>query len=162
MDIAVALRKFGSSRIGSTRDLRARLHAWWEGEEYASDGTPSGDAKPRPSSEDLLEDLAGTEIDVPFIDPAMIWSAERRDLVQLLWGDGFIWPGGKEYVYDLVNAFALTPAQSMLELGSGLGGGTRAVVEKFGTYVTGRETNDFWPATPWRCPSSRASRTKRR
>lgn len=98
MDIAVALRKFGSSRIGSTRDLRARLHAWWEGEEFTSDSTPPSYTKPAPSAEGLLDNLAGTEIDVPFIDPATVWSAERRELVQLLWGNGFVWPGGTEYV----------------------------------------------------------------
>jgi cyclopropane fatty-acyl-phospholipid synthase-like methyltransferase len=63
----------------------------------------------------------------------------RLTVAQWLWGDGFIMPGGAEFVLDLVKPFGLTPAMSMLDLSAGLGGPARAIAQAFGTYVTGLE-----------------------
>jgi ubiquinone/menaquinone biosynthesis C-methylase UbiE len=61
------------------------------------------------------------------------------DVVQNLWTPGFIVPGGAEYVEELVNGCGLSAAETMLEIGVGLGGGTRTVIGRFGNYVTGYE-----------------------
>jgi 16S rRNA A1518/A1519 N6-dimethyltransferase RsmA/KsgA/DIM1 with predicted DNA glycosylase/AP lyase activity len=71
-----------------------------------------------------------------------VWGEHRRKLVQMLWGQGFTMPGGAEYAINLVNGFLLNPAVSMLEVGACLGGGTRAVVDKFRAYVTGLEPDE--------------------
>ena len=60
-------------------------------------------------------------------------------VAQWLWGDGFIMPGGSDFVLELVKPFGLTPAMSMLDLSAGLGGPARAIAQASGTYVTGLE-----------------------
>ena len=87
MDIAVALQNFGSDKIPSTRDLRARIDAlrprllaWWEGYELPEGeaGAPANDGL----SDAPLAELAAEEGGAPFIDPDVAWSEERRELVQ--------------------------------------------------------------------------------
>ncbi len=58
---------------------------------------------------------------------------------QWLYGPGFIIPGDAEYVLELVKPFNLSPAMTMLDLGSGLGGPARTIAEAFKTYITGFE-----------------------
>jgi cyclopropane fatty-acyl-phospholipid synthase-like methyltransferase len=60
-------------------------------------------------------------------------------VTQWLWGDGYVSPGGPEFVLDLVKPFGLTPAMSTLDLSAGLGGPARTIAQAFGTYVTGLE-----------------------
>lgn len=121
--------------------LRQRLQAWWDGHELKSDGEPAPDiAAPAKAgagdAADEASEKSSTPIDLSPIKPEQVWSKERLELVQLLWGDGYIWPGGLDYVHELVNGLGLTPKVSMVEIGTGMGAGSRAVVDKFGTYVT--------------------------
>lgn len=113
-----------------------RFRAWWEGYELAS--TADGRRAPNGELPDVDADVRpmrppGTK---PITAPRELWSPERRAVAQMIWGNGFTLPGGEDYVRNLVNAFALTPADSALEFGSGLGGGTAAVVGRFGAYMT--------------------------
>lgn len=62
---------------------------------------------------------------------------------QWLYGPGHIIPGDANYVLELVKPFHLTPAMTLLELGSGLGGPARAIAEAFDTYVTGYERDSY-------------------
>ena len=124
---------FGGSAGSSSRvPLTTRLHAWWEGYEIIP---PEGDG--------LEEKLGELDYDGRFPAPESgeVWNEQRRKLVQLIWGDGFSVPDSYDYCCDLVGAFSLTSVVSMLEIGAGLGGGTRAIVDKFGTYVTALEAN---------------------
>jgi len=113
-----------------------RFRAWWEGYELASrtrgSGTRDGDL-PDVDADVRPMRPPGTK---PVSTPRELWSPERRTVAQMIWGDGFTLPGGDDYVRNLVNAFALTPADSALEFGSGLGGGTAAIVGRFGAYMT--------------------------
>lgn len=108
-----------------------RFRAWWEGQEIASaasgDDVPDVDADMRPMRP------PGTK---PISTPRETWSTSRRAVAQMIWGEGFTLPGGEDYVRDLVNAFSLTPADSALEFGAGMGGGTAAIVGRFGAYMT--------------------------
>lgn len=70
---------------------------------------------------------------------AQEWSETRKKVVQALWTPGFVVPGGSDYVEDLVAGCGLTAAETMLEMGVGMGGGSRAVIGRFGNYVTGYE-----------------------
>jgi len=67
------------------------------------------------------------------------WSPTRMKVAQGLWTPGFVVPGGAAYVEELVNGCGLSAAETMLEIGVGLGGGTRAIIGRFGNYVTGYE-----------------------
>lgn len=120
--------------------LGSRLHAWWNGYELAAPDRESldrDDAAEGATSETEADD--GTAA-APASDPNE-WSAEQKELAEALWTHGFIVPGGAQYVQELVNFCRLTPAETMLELGLGMGGGTRAIIGKFGNYVTGYEDN---------------------
>ncbi|MGB0631562.1 MAG: methyltransferase domain-containing protein, partial [Alphaproteobacteria bacterium] len=118
---------------------KKRLHAWWEGyelppleagDEAANDSAPPGGA-----------DAGGDAPAGDTVNDAPEWSAERQKLVEIIWGEGFAAPGGEERVVDLAQPFGLTSENSMLEIGSGPGGGACAVSEKIGAYVDGFDLN---------------------
>jgi len=67
---------------------------------------------------------------------AALWSATQTRVAELVWGKGYLAPGGAQRVVDLVKPLGLTPAVTLLELGAGPGGSTHAIAKKFGTYVT--------------------------
>ncbi|HYC01977.1 MAG TPA: methyltransferase domain-containing protein [Azospirillaceae bacterium] len=70
-----------------------------------------------------------------------LWTATRIGVVEKIWGDGFATPGGDEHIPTLVKPFGLNPAMSVLDIGAGLGGSTRAMAKQFGAWVTGLEGN---------------------
>jgi len=120
-----------------------RLKAWWEG--YDPDEvraymrarnarrTPPPPAEPRqPPAEVNPED-----IELPF-DP---WDNNRAEVAQYIWGEGYCGPGGPEYIVSMSKLLALSPEQSLLEIGSLLGGPARTLADKFGTWVTGYESS---------------------
>ncbi len=118
--------------------LKERLHAWWNGYELqrtssandgASGGAVGGGAK-------ADGDPAGLDANAGEGDG---WSETRRQLAQEIWSPGFVVPGGNDYVENLVSGCSLTEAETMLEIGVGMGGGTRTIIGKFGNYVTGYE-----------------------
>jgi SAM-dependent methyltransferase len=55
----------------------------------------------------------------------------------MVWGDGFSFPGGVEYAVELARDLALGPATRALDIGCGLGGGTRAIARAYGGIVEG-------------------------
>lgn len=67
------------------------------------------------------------------------WEADRFALMERLWGEGMSIPGGPAGVVEMVMPCALNPAFSVLDLGAGLGGGTRAVAKQYGVWITGME-----------------------
>ena len=126
---------------GATEDgkggysLRDRLKAWWDGTELLETPAASG------ADSDLD---AGAEIDPVVEDagPRKLWEPSRVNLVQKVWGEGFVSPGGRKHTIDMVTIFGLDPSMSVLELGTGLGGSARAMCEKFGVWVTGLEIDE--------------------
>jgi cyclopropane fatty-acyl-phospholipid synthase-like methyltransferase len=118
-----ALRGSGARKSS----LLDRLKQWF-GRGFGSAPAAAG-RRPRAGSE---EATAGE--DRPAIAPL-----SRMTVAQWLWGEGFVMPGGAEYVLELVKPFGLTPAMSMLDLSAGLGGPARVIAHAFGTYITGLE-----------------------
>ena len=59
-------------------------------------------------------------------------------MVELLWGKGFIAPGGEGNVDRIVEGIDLTK-KDVLEIGSGLGGGTMVLAGKYGARILGLE-----------------------
>lgn len=127
------LRELAADR-SRTVPLRLRLLAWWEGYDVDS----------------WLDRMVGTKDD-DYADAAPqektgsnkrpLWSASRIEVVELIWGPGFATPGGQDYIPQLVKPLGLNPAMSVLDLGAGLGGAARLMVEEYGTWVTGLEAN---------------------
>ncbi len=128
--------------------LKLRLKAWWEG--YDSDemaarlhgglsGGGAADTAPSKGKKKASNSAAPeTESEVP-IDP---WDQETIDIAQYIWGDGFCGPGGPEYIVTLSKLLALSPEMSMIEIGCGLGGRSRTLVDRFGVWITGYEESD--------------------
>ncbi len=57
---------------------------------------------------------------------------------ELLWGKGFLAPGGEGNVHKIIEGLDLEGKQ-VLEIGSGLGGGALVLAEQYGANVTGLE-----------------------
>ena len=66
-------------------------------------------------------------------------AAERAKAIQMIWGDGYLLPGGPDYLLTLVKPLNVNPAMSLLDLSAGLGGSTRHIATTFDVYITGLE-----------------------
>ena len=51
-------------------------------------------------------------------------------------------PGGTDYVAKLVAGCTLSPAETLLEVGVGMGGCSKAIIEKYGNYIIGYEADE--------------------
>jgi SAM-dependent methyltransferase len=109
--------------------FRKHFHAWWEGyyldPELDIQGNPPPPAN-QPTEAQIEEDK---------------WSAPRIKIAELIWGDGFSFPGGVDHVLHMVKPMTLTSAKSMLDIGCGLGGTTRTIAKTFGTWVVGMDAS---------------------
>ncbi len=115
-----------------------RFRAWWDG--YELEAKPKAPSSERIDAREMVH--AGAEAsDEPDrftpIDRSSPWPETRQKVAQMVWGDGFVVPGDAGSTTELVNAFGLDSSTNMLEIGSGVGGGTRAIASQFGAYVTG-------------------------
>lgn len=110
------------------KKFRKHLHAWWEGYYVDNPDTHEGD---QPSAQPVAEEDKKNDK----------WSTERIKVAELIWGDGFTFPGGADHVLQMVKPMTLTSAKSMLDIGCGLGGATRAIAKTFGTWVIGMEAS---------------------
>jgi len=137
--LGLAIPKFFYESDDVDTTFGERFRAWWEGYEIAS--RANGETGEPAAAEDVPDVDADLRVmrppgTKPRTAPRDLWSESRRQVAQMIWGDGFTLPGGDDYVRHLVNAFALSPADSALEFGSGMGGGTAAIVGRFGAYMT--------------------------
>jgi len=125
-----------------------RLKAWWEGYDpddvlaylRARAPTPPAASNPGPQPSRLEpppSDIDPRDIELPF-DP---WDNNRAEIAQYIWGEGYCGPGGPEHIVSMSKLLALSPEQSLLEIGSLLGGPARTLADSFGTWVTGYEAS---------------------
>lgn len=68
-----------------------------------------------------------------------VWPATRLNVVEKVWGEGYVTPGGAEQVKKLLPLLDLDNKKSVLVLGPGLGGVNMTIVEETGAWVTGLE-----------------------
>lgn len=137
--MALALLKSGDKEAGRgpKHPLGKRLRAWWEGYELL----PLAE-----NGEGGVADSAGAggDAETAEAEPEAVpeWTPSRQKLVELIWGKGFTSPGGPEHVVDLAQPFGLTAENTMLEIGSGAGGGACAIADKIGSYVDGFDLSE--------------------
>jgi hypothetical protein len=74
-------------------------------------------------------------------DDDPIWPTARIAVAEKLWGPGFLFPGGEDETIRLATPIGLSAASSLLLLGAGCGGPTRAIIAAFGVWVGGYEAN---------------------
>lgn len=110
--------------------LRERLLAWWSGNDKVPPARRPLAAKPAapvaPAQQEPVEPLAHWE------NPAM-------RIAQLAWGDGCSKPGGGDHLLELSRPLGLDATKSILEFGTGLGGGARALRRDTGVWIEGYE-----------------------
>lgn len=124
--------------VGPDSRLRRRFMAWWDGYYLPEEAKPEKPAEPDDSNTQL-EAAAKAVADGGLPDK---WSRARVKVSELIWSDGFSFPGGAEHVLKLVKPMGLTKEKTMLDLGSGLGGAARVIAKAFGTYVTGMDASE--------------------
>jgi ubiquinone/menaquinone biosynthesis C-methylase UbiE len=64
------------------------------------------------------------------------WHPKAIEMIETIWGKGFNMPGGPQHVLTLAKPFALDNQMNLLDISSGMGGGTIAVSSQFGCYAT--------------------------
>jgi cyclopropane fatty-acyl-phospholipid synthase-like methyltransferase len=115
--------------------FKRRFHAWWEGHDYAPDPS-AGDPG------DGAEEGAGASAAAaaaPESPPPDAWSPQRVRVSEMIWGDGFNFPGGAEAALKIIHPLGLNKEKTLLDIGCGLGGGARAVAKTLGAWVDGLE-----------------------
>ena len=115
--------------------FKVRFKAWWEGYDLSPEAADSAASEP----------VLAPVIEAP---PAPIPPLEQPHIkiAQYIWGESLVGPGGAAAVLTLVKPFALDPSKTVMDFGSGLGGGTRAVSEEFGVWVNGFEPDPIMAA----------------
>lgn len=118
---------------GRVPGFKQKLAAWWHGydlnltDEQSDD--PDGDT-----------DQARI-ISVPRFKQDL---TARAAVLQELWGPGCVSPGPAEFMREITAYLGLTAEMSMLDIGAGLGGPSRAISEEYGIWVTAYETREDW------------------
>jgi len=110
-----------------------RFKAWWEGVDVNDLLRDGRQRKTEAASIAVNETLKREE--------SGEWPDLRLQVLKRLWGEGFIYPGGPRQAVRLVKPMNLDPTKTVLDLTAGLGGGTRAMSEAFGLWITGMETD---------------------
>ena len=105
-----------------------RLKAWWEGYEVQP---PRQRKRPQHQTK-TGHDVRAPEADVP-------WDDARISLVQEVWGRGLDRPGDRDHITGLCAPMGMDSSMSVLDLGAGLGGGTRAICRAYDCWMTGVE-----------------------
>jgi SAM-dependent methyltransferase len=73
--------------------------------------------------------------------PPARWPETKLKVLGAIWGEGFLGPGGAEETLTLAKPLGLNQTHSVLNLGAGLGGATRALAAASGAWITGYETD---------------------
>ena len=121
----------------ATHSLLTRLHAWWEGYELPPVASASEDDKPEtPAKPAAAKPAAAAKV------PAKeLWSHDRIEVAQILWGKDFVSPLGAATLAELAAPLVLEKGMTLVHLGCGLGGGTRALVAAHAVKATGMESS---------------------
>ncbi len=129
--------------------LRLRFKAWWEGEDAAELMAREASGESEEDAGDAEKggggfsgDLKATKA-VPTDPYSSLWSETRLNVAEMVWGEGFLGPGGEEYVHELAIPLALNSKQTVLYLGAGLGGPARYISNEADLWITTMEPCQF-------------------
>ncbi len=98
-------------------------------------------------SDDVVADLMHAAADPEQTDTKSeahrqaAWPAARLAMVHMLWGEGYVFPGGEIETLRLARPLGVSSATSLLVIGSGSGGPAISVARELGTWVTGLESD---------------------
>ena len=115
--------------------LKVRFNAWWDG--VTLPPPPPPDETEPEAEEPILSDESGDAGS----QPSELWTQERVDVLEAVFGGGALTPGGIPAMLKLVQPLGLDSSMSVLEFGAGIGGTARAIAEEFDTWITGIESS---------------------
>lgn len=72
-------------------------------------------------------------------EPTVHWTEWRINLMERLWGKGFLLPGGTEFISELTKPLSLGSKTTILVLGAGMGGPSNLIANEFGAFIDGIE-----------------------
>ena len=102
---------------------------------------PTPKVAARPLSASVSAAIRSPEPSETMLDDCA-WPAERQEVVDALWGEGFQFPGGEAETLRLVKPLGLSAATSLLLVGAGSGGPPCSIATDLGVWVTGYESDD--------------------
>ena len=115
-------------------NIRRRISAWWHGYDMTMPAVPAAGSASEASSGAPAEAR-------PSPGERRDWTRERVYVIQLIFGEGSHGPSIEARTKDMIAPLALTPEMTMLELGSGLGLGSRTIARDTGAWIDGIEPN---------------------
>jgi cyclopropane fatty-acyl-phospholipid synthase-like methyltransferase len=113
--------------------LKERLLAWWSGNEPTAAVRRPPRAMPAPANTAVAPALESK------VEPLAHWEDPEMRVEQLAWGEGCSKPGGAEHFLELSRPLGLDSTKTILEFGTGLGGGARALRRDTGVWIQGYE-----------------------
>lgn len=116
-----------SPGILALQEYRSRFLDWWNGYSCGAEERTADEDSTSRTRAAALPRRKQQEINA------------RGVVSQALWGAGNLTPGPAGFIAELTARLGLTSEMSMLDLGAGLGGPSRAICEAYGTWVTGYE-----------------------
>ncbi|WP_321397245.1 class I SAM-dependent methyltransferase [Emcibacter sp.] len=122
--------------------LRWRLKAWWEGYDVADMEAKLRARNGNATYEDLTREEPAEVVTRDVENEKFSWSDARIQVAQLIWGNGYCGPGGPENVIAMSKLLALSPKQSAMVIGAGLGGPARVLAQEFGVWISGYEHSE--------------------
>lgn len=115
--------------------LKLRLKTWWKG--YDLDDVKARLKALQPG--EAAEDGNNKDPAAKAKTSNLPWDKLRVEMTQLIWGDGYCGPGGKEHIEGMCKLLAMNSEMSAIVIGAGLGGPARVLAEEFGVWITGYE-----------------------
>ncbi len=127
-----------------------RFSAWWNGTDAAD---LQENSAPDPAS-------AAATISVS-TQPQQRWPEQRLAICERLWGEGFIFSGGPDYMEEFVKPLCLNPTMSVMDFTAGAGGGPAEISKKSDIWITAMESDpELAAAATEFCARKGAARAK--
>lgn len=134
-----SLRAHVTGLTGGVVPLRERLRAWWDGYRLVIPEREAAAERSDAPTSALARGAAEQASEKVLRDPRIpkSWTPTRIEAAQMIWGKGFVTPGGESYVTEFVTPLGLVPAITLLDLNAGVGGTIRTAHVAFGAWAEG-------------------------
>ncbi len=120
--------------------LKLRFKTWWKGYDLDDVKARLKDLQgEEPSEKNNAKSSASAGGEPKEKITSLPWDKIRMEMTQLIWGDGYCGPGGKEHIEKMCKLLTMNSEMSAVVIGAGLGGPARVLAEEFGVWITGYE-----------------------
>lgn len=126
--------------------VKKQMRAWWVGvdvkdlEAYDKAKAKAASANATANKE-AEANTASKPVEAAPPEKEMLPVVSRADLLQMIWGDGFALPGGKDFTTKLMAGIDLPKGAPLLDITAGLGGEASAIATQFNVIVEGYEAD---------------------